>query len=282
MNEPLQELACLYVLDQLDARERAEFEARLLREPELAAFVRDLEATVSSTIRGLPQREPSPDVLARVEAHLGGAPIASSSWPQSGRSRGTVDWVSVARWGLAAVIALSLTTIAVQSLRRSPAAPMIVFVGLDSNRNTFAELPLRPGAKDPDARFIQLAALAEKYWEKPGDLPVRSKFPGGDSRGYALFDPSSLQGFIAVEQLPALAESQRYHLWILDPDSGRIRDAGVLPMAGTNSGLYSFMLGPSDEPQPERPHLFITVEEADAAPAPAQPRGKVVLGDDRI
>ena len=33
MTEKLEELACLYVLDQLGASERAVFEARLLREP---------------------------------------------------------------------------------------------------------------------------------------------------------------------------------------------------------------------------------------------------------
>lgn len=282
MNEPLQELACLYVLDRLDASERAVFEARLLREPELAAFVRELEATVSESIHALPQAEVPPTTFSRIEARIAiPVPVGSSS--KTARPNSGITWVSFARWGLAAVIALSLTTIAVQSLRHSPASPVIVLVGLDSNRNTFTELPLRDVAKDEDARFMQLASLAEKYWQQPRDLPERPKLPSSGSRGYALFDPASLQGFIAVEQLPAIAESQRYHLWVLDPATGQIRDVGILPLSGGSSGLYSFTLGADGDPQTARPQIFITIEEAaGSAVEAAQPHGKVILGDHRI
>jgi hypothetical protein len=202
---------------------------------------------------------------------------------EAARSKSGVTWASFARWGLAAVIALSLTTIAVQSLRHSPASPVIVLVGLDPNRNTFTELPLRGSAKDADSRFIQLASLAEKYWQRPGDLPAAQHLSSKASRGYALFDPASLQGFIAVEQLPAIAENQRYHLWVLDPKTGQIRDGGILPLSGGSSGLYSFMLDEGSDPQTERPQIFITVEESGVGVSEtAQPRGKVILGDHRI
>lgn len=53
-------------------------------------------------------------------------------------------------------------------------------------------------------------------------------------------------------------------------------------LAGMNRGLYAFSLAPDDGPKSDRPAFFITVEEDGAAPAPAQPRGKVVLGSQRI
>ena len=280
MNEQLEELACLYVLDQLDAPERAAFEARLLNDTALAALVHELEATVSAGIHALPRSTPPPSILSRVEARINESTTITKPATRTRRT-GTVTWVSFARWGIAAAIALSLTTLAVQSLRQS-SAPMIVFVGLDSNRNTFVELPLQSPASDPDARFIQLASLAEKLWEKPGDLPVQSNLTLTGGRGYALIDPRSLQGFIAVEQLPPITGNQRYHLWVLDPKSGQIRDAGTLPLSGSNSGLYSFMLGSTDDPQSTRPNIFITVEEVGENSLPAQPRGKVVLGNRRI
>jgi len=65
MNSQLEELACFYVLDQLDPRDRAAFEARLLREPELAALVHELEGTLARNIRALPRSEPPVNLLAR-------------------------------------------------------------------------------------------------------------------------------------------------------------------------------------------------------------------------
>ena len=281
MNEQLEELACLYVLDQLEARERAAFEERLLNDAALSAFVRELETTVAAGIHALPKSTPPSGVMERIEARISDSSTAKKPATR-GRRRASVTWLAFGRWGIAAAIALSLTTLAIQSLRQSSTAPMIVFVGLDSNRNTFMELPLQSPAADAVSRFIQLASLAEKFWEKPADLPVKPNLTLTGGRGYALIDPRSLQGFIAVEQLPPINENQRYHLWFLDTNSGQVRDAGALPLSGSNSGLYSFMLGSTGDPQTARPNLFITVEDLGVKDQPAQPHGKVVLGNHRI
>jgi anti-sigma-K factor RskA len=272
-----EELAGLYVLDQLDRDERAAFEARLLREPELAALTGRLESGLARGIRSLPPREPPAGTLDQIEARIDapGAALVPAAPPDRAARR-----MVFARWGLAAMIALSLVTLAVQSLRRTPAQPVIVLVGLYADRNTFTELPLRASARDSDARFIQLATLAENYWGRPGALPAGPEPAAGGNRGYALFDPGSRQGFIAIERLPVAAENQRYHLWILDPAG--VHDAGILPLAGMNRGLYSFTLGPADGPKSDRPNFFITVEENGPAGQPAQPRGKVVLGQESI
>jgi len=276
MNPQLEDLASLYVLDQLAASERAGFEARLLREPELAALVRDLEAGLARGLRTLPPAGPPAALLGRIEARIDA--LTAAPPPSPALLPAPARWAGFARWGLATVVAASLAILAVQSLRPAPGRPVFVFVGLDAGRSTFAELPLRGAAPDADARFMQLASLAENYWEKPGDLPVRPQSAAGGSRGYALFDPGSRQGFIAIEQLPALADHQRYHLWIVDAATGGVRDAGILPLAGTNRGLYSFALGPAGAAPSPRPNIFITVEETGATTSPAQPRGKVVLG----
>jgi anti-sigma-K factor RskA len=283
MNEPLEELACLYVLDQLEAGDRAAFEARLLREPELAAYVRDLEPALAHGVKSLPPREPPAATFARIEKRIAAGNDSRGS-PAAGRAvrAARPRLATFARWGIAAVITVSLATIAVQSLRHASTAPMIVFVGMNADQNTFAELPLRESGKDADARFIQLASLAENYWEKPANLPIKPDASSGDRRGYALFDPGSQQGFIAIEQLPPIAENQRYHLWVVEPASGRIRDAGTLPLSGLNRGLYSFTLSTADVQKSDRPNIFVTVEENTAVPQSTQPRGKVVLGHQPI
>lgn len=277
MNPQLEDLASLYVLDQLAGPDRADLEARLLREPELAALVRDLEAGLARGVRSLPPAEPPAVLLARIEGRIE-ALTAARTGPAPIRRTDPWRWLPFARWGVAAVIAVSLATLAVQSLRHSPDRPMLVLVGLEADQNTFTELPLRGSAKDGDSRFMQLASLAESYWKKPGDLPVKPPSAAGDSRGYALFDPGSMHGFIAIERLPAIAENQTYHLWIVDPATGLVHDAGILPLTGTTRGLYSFTLGPSDRPESTRLNFFITVEDVDAITRPAKPRGQVVLG----
>jgi hypothetical protein len=280
MNPQQEDLASLYVLDQLSASERLDFEAHLLRDPALAALVRDLEAGLARGIRSLPPAEPPAALLGQIEDRIDA--LAARPRPAPARRAGEPRWLAFARWGVAAVIAVSLATLAVQSLRHSPDRPMLILVGLDAGQNTFTEVPLRGTASDVDARFMQLASLAENYWKKPGARPVRLPAAAGHSSAYALFDPGSLHGFIAIEQLPAIAEHQSYHLWVVDPASGQVHDAGILPLTDTTRGLYTFALGPSDRLESARPNFFITVEDVDAITRPAKPRGRVVLGSNPI
>jgi anti-sigma-K factor RskA len=281
MNPPLEELADLYVLDRLDAAERAAFETRLVHDARLAALVRELESALARHIHALPQHEPPADLLARIETQLDEQPAQqpAATTPVTG-----LPWAAIARWGIAAVIAASLATIAIQKMRPAPAAtgqPVVLIVGLDSHRSTFAELPLTGSAPDADARFIQLASLAEKYWDKPTELPVASAAGDQGGRGYALFDPGSNQGFIAIQQLPATEPSRRYQLWILDTASGQVREAGVVPLNGAGRGLYFFSVAPAAKATSGRLNFFVTSEEA-SEPEATQPHGKVVLGEKSI
>lgn len=272
MNPQLEELACLYALDQLSWSERADFEARLSHDTELADLVRELQGVVERRVRDLPRHEPPEDLLSRVEARIG------RSEPR--RAEGPALWSVVARWGIAAVIAVGVGILAVQSLRRAPAPAerSLVIVGLEPHQSTLAELPLLARPQGEDARFIQLASLAEQYWEKPQDLPFKMASNDKDGRGYALFDPGSNQGFIAVHHLPSVGSGKRYHLWVFDSSSGQVREAGVLPATDPESGLYFFSVSPITGAKPGRLGFFVTAEDSSAANVD-QPHGKVVLGD---
>lgn len=280
MNPQLEELACLYVLDQLDPTERAEFETKLLADGELRSLVRKLESTIEARVRALPQHEPPMDLLETIEHKLPHAPAATAR-PQRSPKVVQVSWLQFARWGIAAVIAVSLATLAIQSVRRSN-SPLVVLVQLDPNRSTATQLALPSSAKDDDARFIQLASLAESYWKKVDGQPNPSAAGTLGSRGYALFDPTSQEGFLAVEQLPSIDAKKHFHLWIVDSSRGEIRDAGILPITGPQAGLYSFSLPESEmkASSPQRLNFFVTVEDSTPANSTnsTQPRGRVVLG----
>ena len=279
MNTQLEELACLYVLDRLDARERAAFEARLAHDPDLAATLREIEASLDRSVRALAQHEPPAGTLERIEARISGSRQAAAEPP----SRGAAPlWAAAARWGAAAAVAVGVGLIAVRSLQRAPAEgrPFVVVVGLDSLRSRLAEVPVQERPRDADASFIQLATLAERFWEKPDDLPFRLDSAGQSGRGYALFDPGSNQGFIAIRQLPAAGRGKEYRLWLLDTASGKVREAGVLPAAAAAGGLYFFSVLPATSAKPGSPDFFVTAEDT-GSPLSALPRGKVVLGESR-
>lgn len=281
MTNENEELACLYVLDQLDHEERARFEARLLREPDLAEFVRNLDPLLARGIDSLPRLEPPEGTLARIEARLDWMRVGERAAPARTVTGTDFNWLAFARWGIASVIAVSLATLAVQSLRTDPPIrPVVVFVALDQNRNTIAEVPLKTNGSDPDARFMQLALLAEDFWKRPTERPVALQAAG--DRAYALFDRTSRQGFIAIEQLPAVSGDLRYHLWILGTKDQAPIDAGELPMEGRNRGFYSFSLDPGTLPETGRLEFFVTVEPASQSPTSEGPQGRVVLGRTNI
>ena len=274
MNSQTEEIACLYVLDQLGPSERAAFEGRLDDDAPLAALVLELESILEERVRELHQHEAPRALLARVEARIG-----RRADPEPPRAA-LAPWAVIARWGIAAVIAVAVSIIAVQNLRRptSPAERSLLIVGLEPHQSTLAELPMTGHPQGADARFIQLASLAEQYWEKPEDLPVKMASTVQGGRGYALFDPGSNQGFIAIRHLPMAEDGKRYHLWVLDTATGQIREAGVIPASDQARGLYFFSVAPDAAASPGRLGFFVTAEDS-TAKATDKPRGKVVLGD---
>ena len=270
MNEPDRELATQYVLDELEPRDRALFEARMLVDSELTAFVCEIESAVGDAISHLPPRPLSPDFFQRLEVRLGPVPAKAATIARTGVRR----WTVPVAWGIAAVIAFSLATLAVQGFR-DRGRPVVIVVGLGANRSTFAKMPLARAANDADERFMQLALLAEKLWREPAGLP-HGRPEGG--RNYTLFDPASQQGFVAIDQLPPAEPTKRYCLWLVDAETREVIRAGFLPASAGERGIHSFALDSTHSLASDRLNFFVTLEETGPSPAPGQPSDQVVLG----
>ena len=269
MNSQLEDLACLYVLDRLDRIERARFEAILGQDPELAKLVQRFEEAVEREVRLLPRHEAPVGALARIEAQVAapGAP-GIAAFP----------WTSVARWAVAALIAFSVGIYAVRNVRRAASeAPGFMVVGLEAHQALRSQVPESPGLSK-DARFIELASLAERYWEAPDSLPFKAGSAAKAGRGYALYDPVSSQGFVAVRHLPQAKGEKRYHLWIVDSRTGEVREAGMIPVTQSAEGLYFFSV-PAPAGSPSSTLGFFVTEEDTGEANPASPRGRVVLGN---
>ena len=153
-------------------------------------------------------------------------------------------------------------------------------VGLDAHRALRSELP-ESAALSKDARFIELASLAERYWQAPDLLPFKSAQGARPGSGYALYDPASSQGFIGVRRLPEARGAKRYHLWIVDSRTGEVREAGMIPVGKSAEGLYFFSV-PAPAGSPASTLGFFVTEEDAGGAAPASPHGRVVLGNDTL
>jgi hypothetical protein len=272
MKPQIEELACLYVLDRLSPGERAAFERLLGRDPELAVFVAELEEAANRRIRELPQRAPSPGLLARIEETVGRAPIAAPAQPLR-----PPRWALVP-WAMAAAAAIALLSVRIYQGRFPTEKPTIIVVNLGTGGSESSTLPLTGGDRGPDDRFMHLATMAQDYWAKPERLPGAS---AKAERAFALFDPTSNQGFIAIRNLPPAQAGRRYRLWIFDPSTRNLRDAGELPANDSPRGLYSFSVLPDEKGAADRLQFFVTAEAADA-PSAGRPAGSVVLGNPTI
>lgn len=270
MKPQIEELACLYVLDRLHPGERAAFEDQVDRDPELAVFVAELEEAANRRIRELPQTAPAPSVLARIEDEIGRDPIRRPARPA-----GPLRWTPV-QWAIAAAAAVAIGLLSgriFQASRGEKPALIVVNWGTGGSESTTLAFP--GGDRGPDERFMHLATMAQDYWEKPERLPGRS---AKAQRAFALFDPASNQGFIAIRDLPPPQPGRRYRLWIFDPSTRSLRDAGELPASGSPRGLYSFCVSPDEKGAAARLQFFVTAEDP-GAPAAGRPSGSVVLGN---
>jgi len=260
------ELACAYVLGELDDAEQRAVEQQAAVDPELHALIDDYGAGAQAALTDLPARKPSSAVLAQIERRLD-RPTASA--PISHPTR--LHWAALGAMAALVVAGIGLGTFA---WLHHGQRPVVVLAELSADRTDLKQLRMEPGSQTAaaadrtDARFIGLASLAERLWDTSRHSPAQTG-------GYAVFDPSTQQGFVAVRHVTPTRSGKRYHLWVVDGKSGALRDAGELPLEAANHGLFFFSL---PEAPPERgtmPGFFITLEDGATPRAPA---GPVVLG----
>ncbi|HVU17806.1 MAG TPA: anti-sigma factor [Candidatus Didemnitutus sp.] len=263
MNDSFDETATLYLLDELEAPARADFEAQVARDPAQAERLRELERDFEARIRELPQQAPPPRAWMRVQAAIGEKSVAARA--------PVIPWLGAIRWGLAAAFLIGLGGFVVHELRPPAAdvAPGLVVADLGSNGGRVALSPATP-VQDADERFRQLAVLARRYWDAPTEAPA------GD-RAYALFDPEASEGFIGVRHLAPPANGRHYHLWIVDAATNRAQDLGELPLDGAERGLYHFSVTPENAARAARVDFLVTAEASAAGPL-TKPAGDVVMG----
>ena len=282
MNTHLEEMASLYVLDELNPEERAAFEQKLETDTELLKLVRELEVALEEQVRALPQTE-APDRLFKAVSDK----IAPASTQTPSKPVITIAWSTFAGWGMAAALLLGVSLTLLLTNRGSNSAgpsgqPVVLLVGMDS-KSAFVEAVPSQMPADELENFVKLAQMAETYWKHPDQLPERVQSPLANTKssGYAVYDPQSKHGFIAIQKLPVQEEGKNYFLWLKDVGSNVLECAGIIPMQDRDEGLYFFELDENSTLSSNQVAFFIT-EEASAETKLEKPEGELVLGSDHI
>jgi hypothetical protein len=284
MNEKTQELASLYVLDKLTPDECCSFEERLETDTELVLLLRELESAVEDQVRELPQYQAPGGLFSKIQSQVQTYQSVVDPKPFI-----TISWATFAGWGMAAALLLGvgLTLLVTTRDESVPGGfngqPVLLIVGMNSDSSAFKTIPtVIP--EDEFENFVQLTAMAENFWDHPEQLPTTiNKSPLTNTRGsgYAVFDPQSKHGFIAIQNLPKQEKGKNYFLWLKDPQANVLECAGILPILEKNEGLYFFELDDNSPISSARVAFFVT-EENTAEPKLSHPEGALVLGSDHI
>lgn len=216
MADDKESLAGEYVLGTLSAAERAEVEARLATDAELAAAVRDWERRLAPLTDAVPEVSPPPGLWGAIEAKLGeGGPRASGGEPaaQIVRLRRRIRiWQGTTAAAGALAAALALAVFAGPAL--NPSAGPTRFVGVVNRGGELpaliVEVDTRSGvvgvrsvsAEPPAGRSFELWYIGEG--RRPLSVGLVDA-PGASLR----LEASRLPGFTAASATFAVTEEPR-------------------------------------------------------------------------
>lgn len=264
MNEQIRDTAALYVLDLLAGEERERFEAAVRSDDALAAYVSELREGAARKHRSLPQHEPPSGALGRIEERI---PVRGGEHSRR-PGRAPLRLPALAGWiGAAACLAAAAF---VAGRRTAPPAggdALLFTLGPGSSTS----VPVAIKSATSDGRFMELAALAESMAARAAG--------GGAVRAYALYDPKTSLGFIAISGLPPAAGAERYSLWAVDGRQGPRTLAGELPPDARGFGIFGFSL--RDHPSASDVNFFVTRMASPGGSQDGASGASVVLGSGR-
>jgi anti-sigma-K factor RskA len=243
LDESQEELASLYSFGLLEGAELKQFEATLARSPELRALVNDLTEASTALAHTAPVAAPPAALKARLMSLI------------AADSRGKVIPFRLSFWlPLAAAAAFALSTIWLAQLNFITRAENSLLVEqqaladatLQSLRNQL-EAERLLASHERQGAATRIAALTQQMQEQ-GDLAqfkiatLASLLDNSpQALAVAVWNPSTQEGVLSVEKLPALAADRDYQLWVIDPQYPIPVDGGVFVVnPETGEARYQF------------------------------------------
>ena len=266
ISEHQEELAALHALGLLEGPERSSFEADLARDADLRALVDDLGATSAALALTAPPLTPPASLKARILDQAGqSTPDNMTSFPL----------MRFAPWAIAAGLAIAATWLGTQNLalksenatlrtdRQLAEAAYRMTQNQLSERSLLAEKMISDlGNKlrqSEDLSRLKISALAS--------LAGNTK----EAQAIAVWDGSQQAGLLTLEKLPAIADTQDYQIWIVDPAYKDPVNGGVFHVAADGRITLAFK---PDQPVAQAAAFAISLEKKGGVP---KAEGPIVL-----
>jgi anti-sigma-K factor RskA len=239
ISDETKELAAGYVLDELEASERADFEQQLKTDIALRQEVRELQIALGGLSVDVPQLTPPSHLRAKTLASLGVVDEQSEqSSEQSIVPKKKIDWGKI----------------------------LAIFALLASAALLWDNLRLR---QDLSFAQQQTSKKVTSLLQRPNSKLVSLTDPAsGAAGGTILFTPGKWQEVVlSAQNLPPLPADQVYRLW-LSLNNQQTIYCGEFQT--DRQGRVSRSIQPPQVPPPgtKATGLFVTVERQDAAVSP--------------
>jgi len=275
ITERHEELAALHALGLLEGAERSAFESELAGNAELRAFADSLAASSAALALVAPQVEPPAGLKDRILAACN-KPGRSAVPPATPDA--TVVAFPVAKlapWAIAAALAVAAAWLATQNLalRNENAAlaseRQLAEIACKMAQNQLGERSLLAESmindlgnklrRSEDLSRLKISALAS--------LAGNTK----EAQVIAVWDPGQQTGLLTMEKLPAIADTQDYQIWIVDPAYKDPVNGGVFHVAADGKIALAFK---PDQPVTRAAAFAISLEKKGGVP---KAEGPIVL-----
>lgn len=258
ISEVHEELAALHALGLLEGMERDSFEAELARNRELRDLVDTFSAGSAALALAAPMVPPPPALKSRILDSVPAKPSDNVT---------AFPLLRFAPWALAAGLAIAATWLATQNLalksenatlrtdRELAEAAYRMTQSQLSERSLLAEKMINDlGNKlrqSEDLSRLKISALAS--------LAGNSK----EAQAIAVWDGSQQAGLLTLEKLPAIADTQDYQIWIVDPAYKDPVNGGVFHVAADGRITLAFK---PDQPVAQAAAFAISLEKKGGVP----------------
>ena len=243
ITERQEELAALNAFDLLEAAEKLAFVTELAANPELQVLVAQLTATAATLALSGAQLNPPAELKQAVLAACSAASLIQPDQPMDAKIV-SFSFFKLIPWAAAATLALATAWFAREStmLRDENSA-------LRTERQ-LAEVAYKMAQNQLSSRSL----LAEKMIASLGDKLHRAEdlarlkvtalasLAGNtkEAQVIAVWDPEQQLGLLTMEKLPAIADTQDYQIWIVDPAYPNPVDGGVFHVSQDGRVILPF------------------------------------------
>ena len=266
ITERHEELAALHALGLLEGAERSAFESELAGNAELRGLVDSLAESTAALALAAPPVEPPAGLKNRVLAACT-APAGDGAGESPGGKVIAFPLLRLAPWAMAAALAVAAIWLARQNL----------FLRQENSTLRTERALAEVAYKTAQNQLTERSLLAENMINDLGGKLRRSEDLGRlkvaalaslagnstEARAIAVWDPEQQAGLLTIEKLPAIADTQDYQIWVVDPAYPNPVNGGVFHVSADGKVALAFK---PDQPVKQAAAFAISLERKGGVP----------------